>query len=395
MKPKQRIKVAHIITRLDMGGSALETFQSCYELCHKYETILIHGLSQESNMSDLEKRVVEGNIAKAQKRGVKFISLKTLVRRISPINDLRAFFVLIWILLKEKPNIVHTHTTKAGMLGRLAAKITGVPNIMHTPHGNIFYGHFGFLLSRFSIYIEKFLSRFTDHMIALTDGEMNDYINLSVCSPDKLLKIHSGVDIMRFMQTNGNDVKKRRSLGLDQNEKVVGFVGWLLPIKGPEYLLKAMRDIWPIYPETSLIFVGKGELDIDLRAKALQMSTNGRVKFLGWRKDIDELMPVFDLLVLPSLNEGMGRVLVEAMAAGKPVVASNVGGIPDLVLHGKTGYLVPPADEKALAEAIKKLLDDPGKAWEMGQNGKQHCQQFSLEAMIVKLDALYAGLINN
>jgi glycosyltransferase involved in cell wall biosynthesis len=389
------IKIVHIITRLDMGGSARETFQACYELSQKYETILIHGLSLESKMSNLEKKVVEGNIEKAKKRGVKFISFKTLVRRISPIKDLRAFFALIWIIFKEKPHIVHTHTSKAGLLGRLAAKIVRVPNIVHTPHGNIFYGHFGFLLSRFSIWIEKLFSRFTDRMIALTDGEMDDYIRFSVCAPEKLLKIHSGVNVKQFMQSNGNNVEKRRSLGLDQNANVVGFVGWLLPIKGPEYLLKAMDYVWQKYPETALVFVGKGDLNINLRMQALQMSTNGKVKFLGWREDIDDILPVFDMLVLPSLNEGMGRVLVEAMAAGKPVVASNVGGIPDLVRDGETGYLVPPADEKALADGIQKLLEDPGKAWEMGQHGKKHCQQFSLEAMIKKLDDLYSCLITN
>jgi glycosyltransferase involved in cell wall biosynthesis len=378
-----------------MGGSALETFQTCYELCQKYETILIHGLSLESNMSDLEKQVVEGNIEKAKNRGVKFVSIKPLVQRITPIKDLRAFFNLIWIILKEKPIIVHTHTTKAGILGRLAAKIAGVPNIIHTPHGNIFYGHFGFLLSRFSIWIEKLFSNFTDRMIALTDGEKNDYEKLSVCPSEKLLKIHSGVDVAHYMKPNGNMVEKRRSLGLDQNGKVIGFVGWLLPIKGPEYLIKAMKFVWPEHPEASLVFVGKGDLDVDLRAQALRMNANGRIKFLGWREDINEIMPIFDMLVLPSLNEGMGRVLVEAMAAGKPVVASRVGGIPDLVIHGKTGFLVPPADEKALAAWIKKILDDPENAWEMGQQGRKLCQQFSLEAMIEKLDDLYSDLITN
>jgi glycosyltransferase involved in cell wall biosynthesis len=141
--------------------------------------------------------------------------------------------------------------------------------------------------------------------------------------------------------------------------------------------------------------VGKGDLDVDLRAEALRKNVNGKVKFLGWREDINELMPVFDMLVLPSLNEGMGRVLVEAMAAGKPVVASRVGGIPDLVRHDETGYLVPPADEKALANGIKKLLDDPGRAKQMGQRGKEYCHQFSLEAMIAKLDDLYSDLTTN
>jgi glycosyltransferase involved in cell wall biosynthesis len=197
------------------------------------------------------------------------------------------------------------------------------------------------------------------------------------------------------MQPDGNRVEKKRSLGLDQNGTVIGFVGWLLPIKGPAYLLKAMAHIWPEHPAASLVMVGKGELDVDLRTQALKMNANGKVKFLGWREDVHEIIPIFDLLVLPSLNEGMGRVLVEAMAAGKPVVASEVGGIPDLVKHGETGYLVRPADERALANGIKKLLNDPERAKQMGQRGKEYCRQFSLEAMIEKLDNLYADLIRN
>jgi glycosyltransferase involved in cell wall biosynthesis len=141
--------------------------------------------------------------------------------------------------------------------------------------------------------------------------------------------------------------------------------------------------------------VGKGDLDVDLRAEALKKNANGKVKFMGWREDIDEIMPLFDMLVLPSLNEGMGRVLVEAMAAGKPVVASRVGGIPDLVRHAETGYLVPPADEEALADGIKKLLDDPEKAKQMGLRGKEYCHQFSLDAMVSKLDDLYSDLMQN
>jgi glycosyltransferase involved in cell wall biosynthesis len=243
--------------------------------------------------------------------------------------------------------------------------------------------------------VERIFSKFTDRMVALTHGEKDDYIEMSVCAPEKLLTIHSGVDVQQFLNANRNGLEKRRALGLEQQEAVIGFVGWLLPIKGPDYLLKAMDYIWPEKPETTLVMVGKGDLDVDLRGEALRKNVNGKVKFLGWRQDINELMPVFDMLVLPSLNEGMGRVLVEAMAASKPVVASRVGGIPDLVQDGQTGYLVPPADEKALADAILKLLNDREQAELMGQRGKQRCRQFSLEAMIAKLDNLYSGLTQN
>jgi len=388
-------KILHIITRLDMGGSAQNTLLTCKEFSGKFETTLVHGLSHESGMSDLEKKIVEDGIEKAKTQGVKVIPLPSLVRSISPIKDFKALFSLVWLMFKERPDIVHTHSSKAGILGRLAAKMAFVPNIIHTPHGHVFYGHFGPFASKMFLWVEKLFSKFTDRMVALTDGEKRDYIGLSVCSPEKLLKIHSGVDVARYMQPNGNMVEKKRSLGLDQTEAVIGFVGWLLPIKGPLYLIKAMEYVWPQHPEASLVFIGKGDLDVDLRARALRMNANGRVKFLGWREDIVEIMPIFDMLVLPSLNEGMGRVLVEAMAAGKPVVASRVGGIPDLVRHDETGYLVPPADEKALANGIKKLLDDPEKAKQMGLRGQEYCRQFSLEAMIEKLDDLYSSLTTN
>ena len=376
-----------------MGGSAQNTLLSCKELSGKYEILLVHGLSHESGMSDLEKQIVEDGVEEAQKNGVKVIALPSMVRSIHPIKDFRALFSLIWLIMKEKPEIVHTHSSKGGILGRLAAKIAGVPHIIHTPHGHVFYGHFGAFASRVFLWIENIFARFTDRVVALTDGEKDDYINLSVCPPEKLFKIHSGVDVKKFMHANGNRVEKRRSLGLDQNEAVIGFVGWLLPIKGPDYLLKAMDDVWRRHSEASLVLVGKGDMDVDLRAEALKKNANGKVKFLGWREDIDEIMPLFDMLVLPSLNEGMGRVLVEAMAAGKPVVASRVGGIPDLVRHAETGYLVPPADEKALADGIKMLLDDPEKAKQMGLRGQEYCRQFSLDAMIEKLDNLYSDLM--
>jgi glycosyltransferase involved in cell wall biosynthesis len=386
-------KIIHIITRLDMGGSAQNTLQTCTKLSEKYETILVHGLSCESGMTDLEKRLIDRGVNEAKMLGVKIIPLPALVRNIRPLKDLKALLRLAWLIFKEKPDIVHTHSSKAGILGRLAAKIAGVACLVHTPHGHVFYGHFGLLASKTFLWIERIFSKFTDRIVALTNGERNDYIKLSVCPPDKLLRIHSGVELKAFMQANGNRIEKRRLLGLDPNGAVIGFVGWLLPIKGPEYLLKAMEHIWPDYPQAALIMVGKGKLDLELRTRALRMNANGRVKFLGWREDVSEIMPVFDLLALPSLNEGMGRVLVEAMAAGRPIVASEVGGIPDLVKHGETGYLVPPANEKALARAIKKILNDPVCAKRMGQRGKEYCRQFSLEAMIQKLDHLYENLV--
>jgi len=393
--PSSAQKILHIITRLDMGGSAQNTLLTCSELSCKYDMVLACGLAKESNMTAAEKQAVARRIDMARENGVRIEIIPSLVRRISLLNDLRALWSLVRLLLKEKPDIVHTHTSKAGLLGRLSAKLTKTEFIVHTPHGHVFYGHFGRLRSRLFIWIEKIFAFFTHRLIALTTGELNDYTALAVCRPEKLRKIHSGVDIAKFRSASASMIEKKRKLGLIQNAAVVGFIGWLLPIKGPLNLLKAMQFVWQDLPDAQLVFVGKGDLDLELRTAALKSRANGRVKFLGWRDDVDEILPVFDVLVLPSLNEGMGRVLVEAMAAGKPVVASNVGGIPDLVEHGRNGLLVPPGDEQALAEAVKRLLKDPEKSKQMGQQGRQICGQFSLEAMLAKLDQLYQELLQS
>ena len=386
-------KILHIITRLDMGGSAQNTLLTCRGLSDRYEIVLVHGLSLESSMTDAEKHIVKAGVAAARERGVRIVTLSSLVRRISPLKDFWALMSMVWLLFKEKPYVVHTHSSKAGILGRLAATLVRVPIVLHTPHGHVFYGHFNRMFSRIFLWIEKFFALFTDRIIALTHGEKEDYLNFSLGRPHKLLAVHSGVDVHRYMHHKVDVIEKKQTLGLPPNGFMIGFVGWLLPIKGPMHLLKALAKVWIEHPEVTLVFVGKGDLDVDLRAVALELKAEDRVKFIGWRDDIEEIMQIFDLLVLPSLNEGMGRVVVEAMAAAKPVVASNVGGIPDLVDHGQTGFLVPPADEDALAEAIAKLVQDPERARKMGSMGRLQSHRFSLAAMIEKLDAIYEDLI--
>lgn len=387
-----RTKVLHVITRLDRGGSAQNTLLTCLGLSDRYEMVLVHGLSLESQMTDWEWQSVHRGIEEAKDRGVKVVPISSLVRKIAPVQDLQAFFSLWRLMLQERPDIVHTHTSKTGILGRWAAKMAGVPIIVHTPHGHVFYGHFGPLVSRFFLAIERLMASITDRMVALSEGERNDYIRFSVSSPDKIVTIHSGVEIDRYMKAEVNVEEKRRSLGLNPNGLVVGTVGWLLPIKGPIHLLNAMAHIWRNHPEIRLVFVGKGELEGKLRAEASRMGVSERVTFLGWRDDIPEIMQILDIFVLPSLNEGMGRVLVEAMAAGRPVVASRVGGIPDLVEHKKNGFLVGPGDVNGTSLAIKRLLIDREMRDEMGRMGRAMAQNFTVEGMVEKIDALYSSL---
>jgi len=378
---------------MDRGGSAQNTLLTCYGLREKYETVLIHGLSLESQMTDWEKKVVESEIKQAEREGVKVIVIPSLLRKLSPVRDLRAFFSLLTLIMREKPCIVHTHSSKAGILGRLAARLAGVPAVVHTPHGHVFYGHFGPLTSKIYLLVERIMSRITDRLIALTQGERDDYLALSVCDQKKIVTIHSGVDVDHYLHAKVNVQRKRKSLGLKPEGLVVGTVGWLLPIKGPMYLLKAMAEVWKRYPRTILVYVGRGDLEGELRREASRMGASEKVWFLGWRDDIHEILPVLDIFVLPSLNEGMGRALVEAMAAGKPIVASKVGGVPDLVIQGENGLLVQAADVNALAGGIESLLANPKKRKEMGEKGKKMAIKYGSDSMVQKIDQLYLELL--
>ena len=386
------IKVLHIITRLDRGGSAQNTLLTCQELIQKYDVVLAHGLSLESKMTPLERHSVEKQIKEARNHGLKDISIPSLVRRIDPVRDIRAFFAIWKLLIGEKPAIVHTHTYKAGILGCWAAKLAGVPIIIHTPHGHIFFGHFSPLVTRFFMIVERLTAAMVDRMVALTEGERRDYVAFSVANPDKMVTIHSGVNIDQFMKVKRNGREKKRSLGLNTNGLVVGTIGWLLPIKGPMYLLKAMTEVWQTHPDIQLVYVGKGDLEKELKGEAYRTGVSDKVKFLGWRDDIPEIMQILDIFVLPSLNEGMGRVLVEAMASGKPIVASKVGGIPDLVKDGHNGFLVGPGDVNGLSLAIKKLIEDEQLRLKMGAKGKSMAPHFRVEKMVEKIDALYSSL---
>jgi glycosyltransferase involved in cell wall biosynthesis len=386
-------KIMHIITRLDMGGSAQNTLLTCLDMAGKYKIILVHGLSLESCMSDSETRAVEELARKAKDRGVRFVSVSSLVRRMDPVQDALAFFYLLGLIRREKPDLVHTHTSKAGILGRWAAKLSRVPCIAHTPHGHVFYGHFSPLKSELFRIVEKITALFTHRLVALTQGEKADHIRLRVCPDHKMAVIPSGVDIERF--TAGRDIQSlKKTLGIDPKRNVVGTIGWLLPIKGPQVLLRAMIQVWTFFPDVELVYAGKGPLQESLETEAQRLGAGDKVKFLGWRNDIPDILQVFDIFVLPSLNEGMGRVIVEAMAAGKPVAASRTGGIPDLIRHGENGLLAPPGDPQGLAKAVLYLMENPDAARRMGERGRTLCRGFSHSIMIQKMENLYKDLLN-
>ena len=384
-----KTKVIHVITRFDKGGASENTFLTVQGLDkNKYDVILIRGLSEESCMGTEETAAVESNLSEAEKGGVKVITIPELVRSIHPLNDLKALFGLIGIFRDEKPHIVHTHTSKAGILGRWAAFFANITIIVHTPHGHVFWGYFNKWKTACFIFLERMTASITDKIITLTEQEKKDHLRFKIAPDEKFTVIHSGVDLTAFSNARINALAMREKLGISPEAFVVGTAGRLTPIKGQKYLLEAAAVISPRKPDLFFVFLGDGELASELSKMASSRGIKN-VMFLGWRQDVPEVMSTFDIFVLPSLNEGMGKVLVEAMALGKPIVASDVGGIPDLVIHNHNGLLVPPADVEGLVNSINELLHDPIKRKEMGDRGKVVAADYSAEAMIQKIDQLY------
>jgi len=320
---------------------------------------------------------------------VKILTLPSIIRSIAPAQDIKAFFSLISIFKSEKPRIVHTHTSKAGILGRWAAFFAKVPVIVHTPHGHVFWGYFNKCKTSVFLFLEHLTARITDRIITLTEHEKKDHLRFTIAPETKFAVIHSGVDLSKFSGVTADAFEMKKKLGISEKSFVIGTVGRLTPVKGQRYLLEAATKVVRQRPDTLFVFLGDGELLTELTEMASVLGIKDHVKFLGWRPEVADVMSTFDIFVLPSLNEGMGKVLVEAMAMGKPIIASNVGGIPDLVTHGLNGLLVPPADADAMADAIVTLHDDPSKAKKMAEKGKVIAAGYSVDAMIQKIDRLY------
>jgi glycosyltransferase involved in cell wall biosynthesis len=371
------IRVLHIITRLDVGGSTENTLISATRMPpSEFAGSLISGPTAEPypGLAELLSRA-----------GVPWIQVARLRRRASPIADCRALWQLHRRIRGMRVDIVHTHTSKAGFLGRLAARMAGVPRIVHTPHGHVFDGYFSPAATRAYILLERLAARWTDRIITLSDGEARDHLRLGIGRPEQFITIPSGVNL--------DAVRAASPVSLTSGGPVIGTVGRLTPIKGLPYLLDAGPEILRRCPGARFLVVGDGEMRPSLEAQARRLGLGDRVVFAGFREDIPAVIAGMDLFVLPSLNEGMGRVLVMAMALGKPIVASRVGGVPELLGDGKAGLLVPPRDPAALAQAILALLHDRARATALADAGRLRVPRYGVEAMLEALAKVYRELM--
>jgi glycosyltransferase involved in cell wall biosynthesis len=333
----------------------------------------------------------EENVRLLEKEGIQSVVIPTMGRSISLLDDMRTLWTLIRLFRRERPAVVHTHTSKAGVLGRIAAWIAKVPVVVHTPHGHVFYGHFGPFRSWLFLQVEQVLSRITHRLIALTEAERQDHLDRSVGRPDQFAVVPSGIDRERFGRARIHGKQQPDWFGCPPDALVVGSVGWLTDIKGHAYLIEAIAKLKRDFPALHLVIVGSGDRHAALLQQAESSGLSNAVHLLGHREDVEVCLSGMDLFVLPSLNEGMGRALIEAMAAGLPVVVSRVGGIPAVVRHEVTGLLVPPADAGALAAALRRLLDQPEWAAQLGAAASRSVDsRYGSVSMVDAIELIFA-----
>ncbi|MBS3762565.1 MAG: glycosyltransferase family 4 protein, partial [Planctomycetes bacterium] len=342
----------------------------------------------------------EGILAEARNSRQEIQWEPDLCRRLHPLMDVSALAGLVKRIRAEKPDIVHTHTSKAGFLGRLAARIAGVPGVLHTPHGHIYASRSNIRgvpdrgpLKNLLLASERFVGRWTDVLTTLSEAERRESIELGLSTKANTRVVHNGVP--KDFAAGCERQEVRREFGVSDSAPVVISVGRLSPVKGHKYFVEAASRVLKKVPEAHFWLVGDGpERDTILRqARQLQLGEN--FVLTGRRDDVPALLSAADISVVPSLYEGFGLVAVEAMAAGLPVVGSRVGGLAEVISDGKTGLLVEPKSSAHLAQAIIKLLSSKELRKQFGQAGRQrHLRCFTLERMIQKFETVYEECLN-
>lgn len=382
-----RVRVLRVIARLNIGGPALHAVLLTERLDPaRYDSLLVAGTEEPS----------EGNYLALQGRTLgTLVLIPALGREIRGFQDLAALFRLIRLIRRVRPHIVHTHTAKAGTLGRLAALLTGVPLLLHTYHGHVFHGYFSPAKTRCFLAIERWLARRTDRLLTVSETVRAELLALGIGTPEQLMVVPLGLELEPFLGCEPLRGQLRAELGLGEETLLVGIVARLVPIKAHELFLEAAAQVAHRVPRSRFLLVGDGERRAELEALVGRLGLEDRVCFLGWRRDLDRVYADLDLVALTSRNEGSPVSLIEAMAAGRAVVATRVGGVPDLVEDGVTGLLVPPEDSTAMAEAMSALLGDPERRRALGEAGRKRVSPaFGAERLLGDIDRLYTELLN-
>jgi glycosyltransferase involved in cell wall biosynthesis len=377
------ISVMHVITRLTMGGSSENTVSTIEALERAgYGNTLATGPESEG-----------ATVADARARGCHVVDVPALGREVRPAHDVAAVLALVRLFHRARPTIVHTHTSKAGFVGRLAARLAGVPVVIHQPHGHIFYGYWGRGRTTLFVGLERAAARWTDALVALTPREVEEHVERGIGRTAQWAVVPSGVPTAALRASAPSRAAARARLGLPPATFVVAGVGRLLPIKGFDLLVDALPALAARVPAAHVLLIGDGEARAALEARAAGLGVAARLTIAGAVSDVTGLLAGADVLAAPSRNEGMGRVLVEAMALGLPVVGSTVGGIPDVIVDGECGRLVPADDAAALADALADLGTDAALRAKLGAAARPRAEAFSTDVAAAAMGSIYERLV--
>ena len=385
------MRVMRVIARLNIGGPAIQAITLSRMLESRgYETTLVRGTEEpsEGNMDHL-----------AQALGVEPVLVSSMRRSPGP-RDLAAVITLARLIARERPAVVHTHAAKAGALGRVAALIAPGGRdrrLVHTYHGHSLTGYFGSFSERIFLRIERALARRTDRLVAVSQEVRNELTALGVGDAASFEVIPLGLDLTRFQAEpavrDSRGAAARRALGIPAGARVVTLIARLVPIKRVDRFLRLGLALIED-PQTHLLIVGDGELGPSLRGSREARALEGRLTWAGFRHDIPDLLWASDVAVQTSDNEGTPVSLIEAQAAGVPVVSTRVGGVATVIRDGQTGCVVDTDDEQGLATAVTRLLADPDLRRRMADEGRRHAvETFSLERLVDDVDDLYRRLL--
>jgi len=382
-----RIKVLHIITRLIIGGAQENTVYTVRGLKEKgYEVYLYSGppLGPEGSI-----------IPRAKKMGVHPIIISSLRRNLHPFLDYASFLTLFSLIKSGRYHIVHTHSSKAGILGRWAAYLAGVPVIIHTIHGLPFFPYQHPFLNFLFVNCERITAPITDRLICVCDMMKKQALNAGVGKEKQYVTIYSGMELDHFLNPPSSE-KLRKKLGIKEDELVVGKVGRLFPFKGHEYIVQIAPEIIKNFPNVKFLFVGEGILREKLEERVREKGLKDKFIFTGLvpPEDIPLYISLMDVVVHTSLREGLARVLPQSLAAGKPVVTWRVDGAEEVVKNGQTGFLITPGDLDGLKLSILKLLGNAELRKRMGEKGKKVVDPlFRVEEMVERIHQIYQEVL--
>ncbi|AKH97419.1 glycosyltransferase family 4 protein [Halanaeroarchaeum sulfurireducens] len=371
MTGSEEPRVFHLITRLLKGGAEAKTIATVRGL-DDYAFTVGYGAEYDPGQVELLER--EG------------VSTKrfSLIRHYNPVTAVPAVLSLARYLRRKEFDIVHTHSTEAGIIGRFAAALAGVPNIVHTVHGVPFADDRSDALNRFVLASERQAAKYTDRIVTNADVIADEYLERGIGTPDQYTTVYSGVDLDAFADADPVE-------DLPGERPRVVMVGRLADGKGHGVLLDAVESLKDF--EGSVCVVGDGPLYESLVEDVEDRGLSDQVFLTGFRDDVPRVLATSDVLVLPSFREGTPRVITEAMASGLPVVATDIAGIPEQVEDGENGYLIPTGDSEALADRLERLVADKELRERMGARGLKGAERFSVGTMVDELDGLYKELL--